>query len=65
MMNLSDQNTLAMEEYKKLGSTSYVEPTNGSFPDATNEILEQLKSPSDDEDMNFEESSTDTENEDC
>ena len=54
-----------MEEYKKLGSTSYVEPTNGSFPDATNETLEQLKSPSDDEDMNFEESSTDTENEDC
>ena len=37
-MLVSDQNLLAMEEYRQLICGNYTEPIDGSFPDVTNDI---------------------------
>ena len=54
-MLVSEQNLLAMEEYRQLICGNYMEPIDESFLDATNDILEQLRSQSDDE-VEFDES---------
>ena len=46
---MTDKNSLAIDQYKQLVSDQYQEPVEGKFPDATQEILEAMKSPSDEE----------------
>ena len=46
---MTDKNSLAIVEYKHLVSEQYQEPVNGKFPDDTQQILQALKSPSDEE----------------
>ena len=48
-MNYSQENVRAMAEYTRLIQEKYEEPTDGHFPDATQTILDSLKSLSDDE----------------
>lgn len=48
-MEMTNKNSLAIDKYKQLVSDQYQEPVEGKFPDATQEILEAMKSPSDDE----------------
>ena len=48
-MEMTDKNSLAIDCYKQLVSDKYQEPVDGKFPDATQQILEAMKSPSDDE----------------
>ena len=48
-MNYSEENVRAMAEYTRLSQEKYEEPTDGHFPDATQTILDSLKSISDDE----------------
>ena len=50
----SEKNVLAIEEYKKLIREQYEEPIDGKFPDATKAILDELKSPSDYEELDFD-----------
>lgn len=48
-MTMTDTNSLAIDKYRQLVSDQYQEPVEGKFPDATQEILEALKTPSDEE----------------
>ena len=48
-MEMTDKNSLAIAEYKRLVSEQYQEPVNGKFPDDTQQILQALQSPSDEE----------------
>ena len=48
-LEMTDKNSLAIDCYKQLVSDKYQEPVEGKFPDATQQILEAMKSPSDDE----------------
>ena len=48
-METTDKNSLPIDCYKQLVSDTHQEPVEGKFPDATPEILEAMKSPSDDE----------------
>ena len=48
-MEMTDKNSLAIAEYKRLVSEQYQEPVNGKFPDDTQQILQALQSPSDKE----------------
>ncbi len=59
-MEFSDKKKLAVDEFKRLVDEHYKEPVDGKFLDATNQILEELKSPSDDEELDYssDESST-------
>ena len=41
-MEMTDKNSLAMAEYKRLVSEQYQEPVNGKFPDDTQQILQAL-----------------------
>ena len=38
-----------IDKYKQLVSDQYQEPVEGKFPDATQQVLEAIKSPSDEE----------------
>ena len=49
MMKFSRENACAMAEYTRIISDQYEEPRDGIFPDATQTILDSLKSSSDDE----------------
>ena len=51
-MNYSEENARTMAEYTRLCQEKYEEPTDGHFPDATQTILDLLKSLSDDEEGN-------------
>ena len=46
---MTDKNSLAIDCYKQLVSDKYQEPVGGKFPDATQQIQEAMKSPSDNE----------------
>ena len=48
-MEMTGKNYLAIDKYKQLVSDQYQEPVEGKFPDATQQILEAMKSPSDEE----------------
>ena len=48
-MEMTGKNSLAIDKYKQLVSDQYQEPVEGKFPDATQQILEVMKSPSDEE----------------
>ena len=48
-MNYSQENVSVMAEYTRFIQEKYEEPTDGHFPDATQTILDSLKSLSDDE----------------
>ena len=48
-LEMTDKNSLAIDCYEQLVSDKYQEPVEGKFPDATQQILEAMKSPSDDE----------------
>ena len=48
-MEMTGENYLAIDKYKQLVSDQYQEPVEGKFPDATQQILEAMKSPSDEE----------------
>ena len=48
-MEMTDKNSLAIAEYKRLVSEQYQEPVNRKFPDDTQQILQALQSPSDEE----------------
>ena len=39
-MEMTDKNSLAIAEYKRLVSEQYQEPVNGKFPDDTQQILQ-------------------------
>ena len=48
-MDVSEQNVLAIGKYKSLVDEHYEEPVDGKYADATEAILQALKSASDDE----------------
>ena len=48
-MEMMGKNSLAIDKYKQLVSDQYQEPVEGKFPDATQQILEAMKSPSNEE----------------
>lgn len=48
-MEMTEKNALAIDKYKQLVSDQYQEPVEGKFPDATQQILDAMKSPSDEE----------------
>ena len=58
-MDISEKNMLAIKKYKSLIEEHYEEPVDGKYNDATPEILNELKLPSDDEEDSTGEDSTD------
>ena len=48
-MKMTEKDALAIDKYKQLVSDQYQEPVEGKFPDATQQILDAMKSAADEE----------------
>lgn len=61
-MDLNEDNILAMKKYESLVQEYYKEPVDGKFEDATDDILESIKSDNDEEDASETDSDHDEDN---